>query len=80
MSSWLMRLSHANGLLPHSFCSQIWPGRAIWNRDIDHLSLPEVTRDLARLTAVSVQRAEQTTLRAYEGIVFENYVLSGRTR
>lgn len=80
LSSWLMRLSHANGFLPHSFCSQLWPGRAIWNRDIDHLSIPEVTRDLARLTAVSVQRAEATTLRAYEGVVFENYVLSGRTR
>jgi len=80
LSSWLMRLSHANGFLPHSFCSQLWPGRAIWNRDIDHLSLPEVTNDLARLTAITVQRAEQTTLHAYEGTVFENYILSGRTR
>src|SRR5579885_3360613 len=80
LSSWLMRLSHANGFLPHSFCHQFWPGRAVWNRDIDHLATPEIVHDLSRLTAVSIQRAEATTLRAYEGLVFENFILSGRTR
>jgi len=80
LSSWLMRLSHANGFLPHSFCHQFWPGRAVWNRDVDHLATPEITQELARLTAVSVQRAHETTLRAYEGVVFQDFIQSGRTR
>jgi hypothetical protein len=80
LSSWLIRLSHANGFLPHSFCHQFWPTKAVWNRDIDHLATAEITQDLARLTAVSIQRAHETTLRAYEGVVFQEFIRSGRTR
>lgn len=79
LSSWLMRLSRAYGLNPHSFCSIVWPGQYVWNRDIDHLASPSIIEMLARRTGVSIQRASETTLPTYAGVVFEALTETGRT-
>lgn len=79
LSSWLMRLSRAYGLNPHTFCRMVWPDQSIWNRDLDHLASQLVIEILAQKTGVSIQRAWRTTLPAYEGVVFEKLTEKGRT-
>lgn len=74
LSSWLMRLTRAYNSVPHSFTRLLWPGLSIWNRDLDRLAPSALIRDLAQHTGVSVQRAYGTTLKAYEGVVFEHLV------
>jgi hypothetical protein len=74
LSSWLMRLTRAYSSVPHSFTRLLWPGLQIWNRDLDRLAPTVVVRDLAQHTGVSIQRAFGTTLKAYEGVVFEHLV------
>lgn len=73
LSSWLMRLAMANGQKLHTFCSVTWTGKAIWNRDIDKSADAEITRTLSYKTGVSVERARETTLATYEGILFERH-------
>ncbi len=80
LSSWLLRLTRAYATLPHTFCKRLWPALSIWNRDIDRLAPPQLIHDLAQHTGVSIQRAWGTTLRAYEGVVFESLVTSGVTQ
>ncbi len=79
LSSWLMRLTRAYATVPHTFTRKLWPDLAVWNRDLDRLAPPEIIRDLAQHTGVSIQRAFGTTLRAYEGIVFEALIQNGMT-
>jgi hypothetical protein len=78
LSSWLLRTIRLNGCEPHSFCNSIWPGRQIWNRDIDCLSDPVIVAELARGTATPLDRAAQTTVRSLEGVLFERHFPHGR--
>ena len=55
----------------HTFCHAHWPGMQIWNRDVDRLAPPELVRDMATGTGESVIRAHRTTLRTFEGVLFE---------
>lgn len=79
LSSWLMRLTRAYVTTPHTFVHKLWPDIAVWNRDPDRLAPMAIVEDLARHTGVSIQRAFNTTLRAYEGVVFEHLVVNGLT-
>ena len=71
LSSWILRTCEMMALKPHSFCHRHWPGLQIWNRDIDKLAPAELLRGMAEGTGVSLERAEQTTLRSLERIVVE---------
>lgn len=73
LSSWLVRLARVYGIKTHSFCSSIWPGKSIWNRDIDRLADAEVLSTLADKTATPYERVYETTLRAFEGRLWEKY-------
>lgn len=79
LSSWLMRLTRAYNSIPHSFTRHLWPGQSVWTRDIDRLAPSRIVHDLAQHTGVSWQRAFGTSLKAYEGVVFERLVRSGVT-
>lgn len=81
LSSWIVRLSHAHGYKTQTMCSILF-GRnsAIWNRDIDRLAPQEVAEVLIRVTGVTVDQFEGTTLRGYEGILFEQHNPNGMNR
>src|SRR3546814_10234367 len=50
----------------HSFCHFIWPGKQLWNRDLDALADPSFISELGRLTGCHFERAWQTSLRRSE--------------
>lgn len=79
LSSWLLRNSHAHQLKAHTFCKVVWPGLAFWNRDIDRMALPEVWQLMARKVGVSPERSYQTTLAAYEGVLFKRSSFQGNS-
>jgi len=79
-SSWLTRVAHEQGLKLQTFCHRVWPGKQIWNRDIDRCADDQLIADLALLTGTPLERALITTLRSYEGTLFERLNVNGNTR
>jgi hypothetical protein len=79
LSSWLVRLAMSHGLKLHTFCSIVWPGKAIWNRDIDKLADKELLDVLLEKTGVLPDRVRATTLAAYEGWLYEKHNPYGNT-
>ncbi len=79
LSSWLVRLAAQNRMKLHSFCKMLWPGAAIWNRDIDNSVTPELLGVLAERTGVDLKRASETALKSYEGFIFEKHNPNGTT-
>jgi hypothetical protein len=79
LSSWLARVAAGNGLKLHSFTSMTWPGLSLWNRDVDNFAPPAVVAAMAARTGTDIDRAEATTLRAYQGTVFETHNVKGMT-
>lgn len=81
LSSWIVRLSHAHGYKVQTMCSLLF-GRnsTIWNRDIDRSAPPEIGEILVQTTGVVAEQFEGTTLRAYEGWLFERHNPNGLTR
>ena len=74
LSSWMIRLAHANGFKAHDFYALYFgKDKQIWNRDIDHLAPDWLINGLSYYTGVSVERIYHMTLRSYEGIVFEKF-------
>lgn len=81
LSSWIVRLSHAHGYKTQTMCSILF-GRnsAIWNRDIDRLASQEVAEVLIRITGATIDQFAGTTLRGYEGTLFEQHNPNGMNR
>jgi hypothetical protein len=79
LSSWLVRLALAHGHTPHSFASLVWPGGQIWARDLDRCADETILHLLQVRTATDAALVAQTTLRAYEGWVFEHLNSTGKT-
>lgn len=79
LSSWLVRLSMAHGLKLHTFCSLAWPGKAIWNRDVDKSADEGVLAVLSEKTDTPLERVRGTTLSAYEGVLYEKHNPYGNT-
>ena len=73
LSSWLVRLARAHSLKLHTFCSLVWPGKQIWNRDIDKSADSEIVEVLSAGTGTSIERSWATTLIVYEGILYEKH-------
>lgn len=81
LSSWLVRIAHANGLKLQTFCDQVFgKERQLWNRDIDRLAPDWLIRKLHAHTGASLQAARHTTLSAYRGRLFRQRQLSGQLR
>jgi hypothetical protein len=78
LSSWLVRIAHANGEKVQSFCNHEFGSRhQIWNRDIDRLAPEWLLTKLSEKTATPIERVRQTTLKRYEGVLFDHSSLSG---
>ncbi len=52
----------------------------IWNRDVDRLAPKEVEGVLADISGATIEQIENTTLRAYAGILFERHNTNGMNR
>jgi len=73
LSSWLMRLSLANGLKLHIFAKLAFPGIEVWNRDIDKSASDELIRLLGMYTGKKEGEVIITTLKSYEGYLYERH-------
>lgn len=78
LSSWLVRCAYANARKLHAFCTQVWGSRHhFWERDIDRASDIKVLVQLAESTNTPRHRVFETTLAAYEGLLFESFARNG---
>lgn len=78
LSSWLVRLAHGHGLKVQTFCNLIFGNRLqVWNRDIDRLGPDWLINELSARTGTPMVIAYGTTLRAYEGLLYPQFNLSG---
>lgn len=81
LSSWLVRLAHANGMKVQTFTHQVFGiQHQVWNRDIDRLAPEWLMTVLAEKTATPIERVRQTTLKRYEGVLFDHYIPAGVER
>lgn len=80
LSSWLVRLAHAHGAPLYSFCWQLWPQHALWNRDIDRVCDVPTLTVLAERTATPYERVLETTLWTFEGKLMERFSTSAAPR
>lgn len=80
LSSWMARLSAGNGLDLRRFCTLLWPGVRVWNRDVDQSGDHRVYELLAARTGVDAADAQGTILRGYEGVVYATHKPSGGTQ
>lgn len=78
LSSWLIRLSHGMGLKVQTLCNlEFGNQRQVWNRDIDRLGPEWLIETLSQRTGTPLNLARQTTLRAYDGILYRRFKTSG---
>lgn len=78
LTSWLVRLAWGNGLKVQTFCNQVFGGqRQVWNRDVDRLAPDWLVDELADRTGTPRQVAYDTTLRAYEGVLYPKFRAAG---
>jgi hypothetical protein len=81
LSSWLVRVAHANGLKVQTFCAQEFGNEhQLWNRDIDRLAPAWLIESMSAKTGVSLKRAWETTLLGYEGTLYDKYHPAGQLR
>lgn len=81
LSSWIIRFAHAHCYKVQTMCSMLFGANsAIWNRDIDRLAPQKVLDVLVRASGVEIGRLESTTLKAYEGTLFERHNEIGTCR
>lgn len=78
LSCWLVRLAHGHGLKVQTFCNLMFGNkRQVWNRDIDRLAPPWLVDELVRRTGTPSEIAWNTTLHAYEGILYSKFRSAG---
>lgn len=73
LSSWLMRLSLAHGMALRTFCAYLWPTLRVWGKDFDWRTDNDILVVLAQKTAVSLPRALTTSVKGYEGRLFQHF-------
>ncbi len=78
LSCWLVRLAHGHGLKVQTFCNLMFGNkRQVWNRDIDRLAPRWLVDELVRRTGTPSEIAWNTTLHAYEGILYSKFRSAG---
>ncbi len=80
LSSWMIRLAHANGHKVQPFY-RFWLGavaQPLWARDVDRFASQDLLEEMARRTGVALIDLEQATLRSFEANVFHFYSERGQ--
>lgn len=81
LSFWLVRLAHGHGLKLQTFCSIVFgKDKNIWNRDIDKFAPDWLIEHLATATGTPISDVIATTLKSYEGILYETHQPNGNTK
>lgn len=81
LSSWLVRLAHGHGLKLQTFSSMVFGrDKSIWSRDIDKLAPDWLIDRIAECSGTSRQTVLDTTLKSYEGNLYEHHQPNGNTR
>lgn len=81
LSSWIVRLAHANGLKLQTFCDRVFgKEHQLWNRDIDRLAPRWLLTALAAHTGTPMTRVRETTLDIYRGRLFRRRQTAGQLR
>lgn len=81
LSSWLVRLAHGHGLKLQTFSSMVFGSdKSIWNRDIDKLAPDWLIDRLFECIGASMETILNTTLKSYEGILYEHHQPNGNTK
>lgn len=79
LSSWLVRVAHANGLKVQTFCRLAFGNdRQVWNRDIDRLAPAWLIETMSTRTGTPIRRAWQTTLMVYGGKLYARGKAAGQ--
>ena len=79
-SSWLVRLATAHHIKLHSFSKYIFGNRRIWNRDIDQSADSDHLGKLMEFTGCDYERIYSSTLRYFEGRLYEKHNPGGNLR
>lgn len=78
LSSWIVRLAHGHGMKVQPFCNRLFGNtRQVWNRDVDRLAPAWLLEALATHTGTPACNVFATTLRRYEGVLYERFRSSG---
>lgn len=81
LSSWIVRIAHANGIKLQTFCDQVFgKERQLWNRDIDRLAPPWLLAALARHTGTPISSVRRTTLDIYRDRLYRHRHSAGQLR
>jgi len=81
LTSWLMRIAHGNGLKVHPFARLYFDHQQqIWNRDFDKCATDAFLQTIAGYSAISYKQALGTTLRGFEGVLYESHNPYGNTK
>lgn len=79
-SSWYCRVAQENNLKLHTLEVQLWGrDKQIWTRDIDRSIDDETLSEFARVCGTSFERARETCLQSYEGILFQTLNRNGNS-
>jgi len=81
LSSWLVRIAHANGLKVQTFCQhEFGLNHQVWNRDIDRLGPEWLLQRLAEKSGLTMKEVWAHTLLPYQGWIYSHHQLSGQLR
>lgn len=81
LSSWLVRVAHANGLKVQTFCHrEFGPNHQVWNRDIDRLAPDWILERMRQATGLPLNSIHATTLLPYRGCLYRQQPSSGQLR
>lgn len=81
LSSWMVRLALENHFHLHTFYSKLLGyKKSIWTRDVDRSATPELVRLLSNCSSCPITKIEATTLRYYDGFMYENVRTHGVAR
>lgn len=78
LSSWMVRLAHGHGMRVKSFCNlALGAETRVMTVDVDRFSPDWLLASLASHTGTRLDAVRQTTLRAYEGVLYPQFHVAG---
>ena len=80
LSSWLTRIAYFHCYSFYEFCEGEWPGQRYHYHDIDITAPNRLIQGLAENTVASLHQTTESTLRTYEGILFDRALSGAKTR
>lgn len=80
-SSWFARNALVHGMKPFSLATSLWgPRPVVMVRDMDKQASDPALADLAQATGTTLQRARETGLPAYDGLLVVSYFARSQTQ